>query len=318
MRADRLIATLLLLQSQTSITAAELARELEVSVRTARRDLDSLAMSGVPIYSRPGRGGGWSLIGGATTDLTGLSSGEANALFLAVGASSTASPALRSAVSKLAQALPETFRADAANASEAVVVDQTRWGSQPRQNEANPFFETLQESVVRRRQVVLGYAGPNKPQSVRAVHPLGLVVKAGVWYLVAGTESGQRTFRLTRIVSAELQDLPSKRPANFDLSEAWDAITVRVRDRKTIAIAEGSARTWTLPHLRFVFSTGLDVGDEVQPGWRSISVSSESAEAMLAQIAGFGSAVQITSPQSIRDGLATIGRELVDQYELGA
>src|SRR3954449_12710278 len=93
-RADRLIAVLLLLQTRGRVTVAEVARELEVSSRTARRDLEALGVAGVPVYSSAGRGGGWSLVGGARTDLTGLTVDEARALFLAVGASASAAPAV--------------------------------------------------------------------------------------------------------------------------------------------------------------------------------------------------------------------------------
>src|SRR5580700_3500913 len=112
MRADRLVATLLVLQARGRITAQELAQELEVSVRTARRDLEGLAQSGVPVYSQPGRGGGWTLIGGAKTDLSGLTEAEARTLFLVAGPSA-ATPEVKAALRKLMQALPSTFRSDA-------------------------------------------------------------------------------------------------------------------------------------------------------------------------------------------------------------
>src|ERR1700737_3110891 len=112
MRADRLVATLLFLQSRGRVTAEEVAEELEVSTRTARRDLEALAQAGIPVYSQPGRGGGWSLVGGARTDLSGLTAAEARALFLVAGPAA-ATPALKAALRKLVHALPETFRADA-------------------------------------------------------------------------------------------------------------------------------------------------------------------------------------------------------------
>src|SRR5215218_9791742 len=113
MRADRLVATLLVLQARGRVTAAELAGELEVSVATARRDLEALSTAGIPVYPQPGRGGGWSLVGGARTDLSGLSASEAQALFLLVGPAAAGSDDARSALRKLVQALPRTFRADA-------------------------------------------------------------------------------------------------------------------------------------------------------------------------------------------------------------
>src|SRR5215467_11668140 len=123
MRADRLVAVLLLLQARGRVTAAEVAAELEISERTARRDLEALGMAGVPIYSQQGRGGGWRLAGGGKTDLSGLNAAEARALFLVAGPSSTATPELRAALRKLVRALPEPFRDAAQHAANAVVVD---------------------------------------------------------------------------------------------------------------------------------------------------------------------------------------------------
>src|ERR1700736_2877183 len=127
-RADRLVATLLFLQSRSRVTAEEVADELEVSVRTARRDLEALSMAGIPVYSQAGRGGGWSLVGGARTDLSGLTAAEARALFLVAGPSSAATPVVKAALRKLVRALPESFRAEAQAAATAVVVDPASWG----------------------------------------------------------------------------------------------------------------------------------------------------------------------------------------------
>src|ERR1700757_108748 len=113
MRADRLVATLLFLQSRGQVTAAEVAAELEVSVKTARRALEALSIAGIPVYSQPGRGGGWTLVGGARTDLSGLSATEAQALFLLVGPAAAVSDEAKAALRKLVRALPQTFRADA-------------------------------------------------------------------------------------------------------------------------------------------------------------------------------------------------------------
>src|SRR3954447_3444032 len=108
MRADRLVAALLLMQSRGRVTAAEVATELEVSVATARRDLEALSAAGIPVYPQAGRGGGWTLLGGARTNLSGLTSAEAQALFLLVGPSAAIVPEARSALRKLVRALPDT------------------------------------------------------------------------------------------------------------------------------------------------------------------------------------------------------------------
>ena len=121
MRADRLVAILLMLQRREQVTATEVAHELEVSERTARRDLEALSVAGIPVYSLPGRGGGWRLLGGARTDLSGLTAGEARALFLVAGPASTATPAVKAALRKLVRALPEPFREQAEAAATSVV-----------------------------------------------------------------------------------------------------------------------------------------------------------------------------------------------------
>ena len=194
MRADRLVATLLVLQARGRVTARELADELEISVKTARRDLEALAIAGIPVYSQAGRNGGWQLIGGARTDLSGLTENEARTLFMVAGPASTATPAAKAALRKLVQALPETFRAGAERAASSMVLDPASWGAEavrPPQ-----FLDQLRHAVVAARQVRLGYADRTMAETTRLVHPLGLVEKGATWYLVAGTEKGLRTFRV--------------------------------------------------------------------------------------------------------------------------
>ncbi len=162
MRADRLVAVLMLLQTRGRVTAGEVAAELEISERTARRDLDVLAMAGLPVYSQPGRNGGWELLGGARTDLSGLNAAEARALFLVAGPS-PASPELKAALRKLVRALPEPFRADAQAASTAVVVDPNEWGRAHSDASASAHLEVLQRAVIEGEQVELGYVAA-RPQ----------------------------------------------------------------------------------------------------------------------------------------------------------
>jgi predicted DNA-binding transcriptional regulator YafY len=196
MRADRLVAALLVLQARGRVTAAELATELEISERTARRDLEALGMAGVPVYSQAGRGGGWSLIGGARTDLSGLTEGEARTLFLVAGPAANATPEVKDALRKLVRALPETFRADAEAAASAVVIDPASWD---RISVNTPeHLDALQRAVVDVVQVDLAYESRGGRESVRRVHPLGLVVKGTTWYLVPRGRHGGGTTHLPR------------------------------------------------------------------------------------------------------------------------
>jgi predicted DNA-binding transcriptional regulator YafY len=120
------------MQARGRVTAAELAGELEVSLATARRDLEALSAAGIPVYPQPGRGGGWSLVGGARTDLSGLSAAESRALFLLAGPAAAGSVETKAALRKLLWALPQTFRADAEAAAGATVLCSTRWGERAR------------------------------------------------------------------------------------------------------------------------------------------------------------------------------------------
>ena len=228
MRADRLVAALLILQARGRVTAAGLAEELEISQRTARRDLEALAMAGIPVYSQAGRGGGWSLLGGARTDLSGLTAAEARTLFMVAGPSAAATPQIKAALRKLVRALPEPFRADAEAAASAVVIDPTSWDRA--HVPAPEHLDVLQRAVVDGVRVRIVYAAPDRPETERAVHPLGLVAKASVWYLVAGTDAGMRTFRLNRVRSVVVTQDPVERPDGFDTgsTDAFIALAEQV------------------------------------------------------------------------------------------
>src|SRR5580765_155853 len=162
MRADRLVAILLLLQARGQVTAAEVAEELEVSERTARRDLEALGVAGLPIYSTQGRNGGWQLLGGARTDLSGLTAPEARALFLVAGPSSAATPEVKAALRKLVRALPESFRSQAEAASTAVVVDPADWGRPNHARPTPPQLEAIQHAVIDGTQLTLGYVARDR------------------------------------------------------------------------------------------------------------------------------------------------------------
>jgi predicted DNA-binding transcriptional regulator YafY len=252
-RADRLVAVLLLLQRRHQVTASEVAAELEVSERTARRDLDALSAAGNPIYSQPGRGGGWRLLGGSRTDLSGLTAAEARTLFVVAGPSAAATPELKSALRKLVQALPEPFRAEAESSASSIVVDPDRWGGRQRVGQP-PHLEALQQATIGGRQVRLSYAGRDSVATSRTVHPLGLVTKSRVWYLVAGTDAGRRTFRVDRVTSVEQSDDPVTRPDDFDLQQAWDEILITVDELRAPLRVEAVAEAEVV-HVRAGYSS---------------------------------------------------------------
>jgi predicted DNA-binding transcriptional regulator YafY len=315
MRADRLVAALLLLQSKGRVTAAELAVELETSVATARRDLEALSAAGIPVYSQAGRGGGWSLVGGARTDLSGLTAPEARALFLLVGRISEEAPELRSAVRKLLQALPVGFRADAEAAADAVVVDPARWGEGGR--ELPELVETLQDAVVRRRKVRLVYADRAQARSERVVDPWGLVDKDDIWYLVAGTERGQRTFRVDRMETAEVLDRPAERPAKFDLVDAWLGVVREVEARRALASATVLVAEEHLPMLHNQFGRHCEIVHSLRGGPARVTVRAASPLDVARRLAGWGAGLTVLGPEEVLVELGRIGAELVERYGTG-
>lgn len=315
MRADRLVAELLILQARRRVTVAELAGELEISERTARRDLEALAMAGIPVYSQAGKGGGWSLLGGARTDLTGLTAAEARTLFLVAGPSASVTPEVKAALRKLTRALPEPFRATAEAAASAVVFDPASWDRTP--PPPPEHLEVLQRAVVDALQVRIVYAGRDRPVSERTVHPLGLVAKASVWYLVAGTEAGLRTFRVGRIRSVEVTDDPVERPEGFDLAQTWRSIVDTLDERRATfratALADRDGAGWA----RVVFGKRATVHGEQADGRVRVEVRSWSADALAGELAAFGDHIEVVDPPEARDALARLGEALTSVYGHG-
>lgn len=314
MRADRLVAALLLLQSRGRMTAAALAAELEVSVATARRDLEALGAAGIPVYPQPGRGGGWQLLGGARTDLTGLTADEARALFLLVGPSAGASPQAASALRKLIRALPATFRADAEAAAAAVVVDPAAWGDRPIDASARHLLGTLQTAVVERRVVRLDYADRRSRRSTRAVQPWGLADKDGVWYLVAGTDRGRRTFRLDRIRDVEPTGGHFERPTDLELSAAWEEVVDEVERRRARTVATVVIASKLATFLEQQFGRHARRLTELDDGRVRVELAAPTAPMLAEQLAGWGALLDVEGPDEVRAELARIGAELTDRY----
>jgi predicted DNA-binding transcriptional regulator YafY len=314
MRADRLVAALLVLQARGRVTAETLAQELEVSVRTARRDLEALASAGIPVYAQPGRGGGWSLVGGARTDLSGLSAAEARALFLLAGPGAAVAPEARAALRKLVGAMPEPFRTEAQAAASAVVLDATRWGAAA--PPSPPHLESLQQAVVERRQARLDYVDRRRRETKRVVHPLGLVRKGSAWYLVAGTDDGQRTFQVDRIRSVAVLDERAERPDDFDLARSWSSTVAAVERNRRRVRALVRIPADALGPLRERWGTDLTVLSESDDGLL-IELAAALPEMIAEQLAGWGARVDVVSPDQVRARLGRIGVELAQRYGRG-
>ena len=228
MRADRLLAILLLLQARGGMSAPELAEELEVSVRTVFRDLDALSTAGVPVYTERGSGGGIRLAEGYRTDLTGLSPGEAQSLFLlgipgplddlGLGASTGATER------KLLAALPPTARRDAERTRRLLHVDSAGWN---RPAASVLHLATVFDALWRDRRLRMRYTRGDHKSVERVVDPLGLALKGGEWYLVARLGDTPLVYRVSRVRAAEVLEEAFVRPDDWHLGDFWDAWTCR-------------------------------------------------------------------------------------------
>lgn len=316
-----------MLQVHGRMTVGEMAERLETSERTVRRDLDSLCVAGVPLYPQRGRGGGWALLGGHRIDLTGLTADEAQALFLATDPASTAlgpglGDGLAAARRKVLAALPEPLRAQVAAAAASVLVDRSRWGSSvPPAEWERPgeraHLAALRGAVMSARQVVIDYEPPGRPTEPRRLHPLGLVSKRGVWYLVATARAGLRTYRLSRVRSVKVTEDPVERPDGFDLAEAWADVQRRLSERApTPVVVEAVAEPAAMRRLRLTVGSWWPVEELGMVDGRRMRVRVRFASAASAatELAGFGGAVEVHSPPEVRDRLAGMGRELAELY----
>lgn len=314
MRADRLVQLLLMLQRRGKITVAEAADELEVSTRTARRDLEALAMSGVPVYPQRGRGGGWFLLGGATIDLSGLNESEATALVLSVG-DQGGDQVLKGALRKIISALPEPFRDSADNVSKLVFTDQAGWGEVDFSRSTAVVFRDVSAALASGRRIEFGYVDGRGNRSQRSADPLGLVEKRDRWYLVAGTQSGLRSFRLDRFDGVFVLDDEVVRPPDFDLAEAWAQINVGfVEHALTVGASGRVASGGAVAALRARLGARVTLGATGKDGWIEFEARGWSHEVLGRELAGFGADLDVSAPVEVREVLARLGLELVELY----
>ena len=320
MRASRLMALLFVLQRRRSATAAQLATELEVSERTIYRDVAALVEIGVPLWTEPGHGGGIRLVDGWRTRLDGLTAHEAAAM-LAMGAPALLAElglgsALAAAQSKVLATLPAELGAHARRISERVHLDAPGWFQSPAEA---PHLATLAAAVWEQRRVGIGYErGYGVTELVhRLVEPLGLVLKAGVWYLVAAVPGGDvRTYRASRVRTAELDDTLFDRPAGFDLAQWWAGSAARFAGsmlRETVRVRLSPRGLRALPNVtdREAALAAVAAADEPDAeGWREVRLDVESVRVAAGQLTALGGEVEALDPPELRAGLAAHGTAL--------
>jgi predicted DNA-binding transcriptional regulator YafY len=312
-RASRLLAFLLLLQARGRATANELAAELEVSVRTVYRDVASLQAAGVPLWTEPGRNGGIRLVEGWRTRLDGLTGDEAGALFLSgvpgVADELGLGAMLAVAETKVMTTLPPELRSRAARVRERFHLDAPGWFHRP---EAQPHLATVADAVWSSRRLDVRYRS-GSGSFARTLDPLGLVVKAGTWYLVARAGDSIRTWRVSRIEHAERRDETFERPAAFDLAAWWSTSSAEfdrslLQYRCRLRLSPTALRM--LPQLVGVTGGRRAVDGAGEPdadGWREVDLDAESEAVAASQLVGLGAGVEVLDPPGLRAALHDLG-----------
>src|SRR5262245_6670830 len=315
MKADRLLSTLRLLPAHARPTGRELARRLEVSGRTVHRDMEALSAAGVPVFALRGARGGWQLDEDWRTRVPGLDEAELRALLMAqprvIGNSRLAAAAER-ALGKLMAALPSSLRERAASIRQRLYVDTTGWRGT---SEDLALLPIVQEAVSRDRKLAIRYGREGAESSERTVDPLGLVAKGSTWYLVAHTQRGFRTYRVSRIEEAELLDQPSQRPPNFDLAAYWKASTAQFRERPRYnAILRLEPRTAETIKTWGCFSN-VEAGQDKDPeGWITMHAQFEDEDHAAFIVLGLGPRAEVIEPAKLRERVVAEIVRMIERF----
>ncbi|PRX44194.1 putative DNA-binding transcriptional regulator YafY [Prauserella shujinwangii] len=310
MRASRLLSVLLLLQNRGRMTAEELAGELEVSVRTVYRDIEALSAAGVPVYGDRGRAGGYQLVAGYRTRLTGLTEEEAQSLSLAglpvAAAELGLGTVLAAAQLKLHAALPDELRDRAGRVAQRFFLDVPGWH---RGVESLDQLAPVARAVWEQRRLRVRYRRWDHSAVERELEPLGLVLKAGSWYLVARCDGGERTYRVSRIDALE-EGETFARPDGFDLAAYWRDWSAgferRMYPRTALVRLSPLGRDLVPFFLGAVGARALrDSGTEPdEDGWSLVELPVEQGAPALGQLLPFGPELEVLEPADLRERVA--------------
>ncbi|MFF9348730.1 helix-turn-helix transcriptional regulator [Streptomyces sp. NPDC014734] len=322
MRAARLIKMVLLLQSRPAMTAAELARELEVSERTVTRDAQALSEAGVPVYADRGRAGGYRLVGGYRTRLTGLARTEAEALFLSGLPSALREMGLQDAASaarlKVSAALLPSLRNAPDSAARRFHLDAPAWYQEPVAPELLP---EIAEAVRDDRIVRAHYRRGGRDEDVeRVLAPYGLVLKAGVWYLCARVADDFRVYRIDRFSAVTVSEERFTRDEDFDLPGFWEERAAQfarslLRDEVTVRLSPEGVRR--LPYTMDRSAVREALGTAGPPdarGWLTVAVPVESLDVAYSQLMTLGPELEVLEPAALRDRFIAAARRLHELY----
>jgi predicted DNA-binding transcriptional regulator YafY len=317
MRADRLLSILMLLQVHRKMTACDLARRLEVCERTIHRDMEALGSAGVPVLAERGAGGGWRLLEGYRTNLTGLNEVEVQALFLTKPPRLLADLGLEkasdAALLKLLAALPAMQRNGAEYVRQRIHVDVAGWRQA---EEAVPLLPLLQEAIWQGRKLRFTYQRGDGVAVERVVDPLGLVAKGSIWYMVAAVEGEPRSYRVSRVQAAEIVDEECVRPLAFDLAAFWGESTAHFYAHLPRYSATLRVDASALQRVR----TGgwyTRVEREEAPdadGWVPVVVQFDDEHSAREYALSFGPQLEVLEPPELREQVIRAAEGIVSLY----
>ena len=305
MKSTRLLSALMLLQAHGRLSSREIAERLEISERTAHRDMEALSEAGVPVYALRGAQGGWELAKGWRTKVPGLDEAELRALLMAqpsaLGDPRLAAAAER-AFGKLMAALPSGLRDHAASIRAQVHIDPTGWRAMEEDIAALPV---VQDAVARSVKLSFEYTKADGETAPRTVEPLGVVCKQTVWYLVARAPAGMRTYRVSRMTQAVALAMEFKRPARFDLAAHWKKATAELGEQwaryaTTLALAPEAAkslRRW----CRMTVAEEWTKRMKLPEGWEAFDVEFDGVSEAQFVVLGYGAKVRVLAPKELRE-----------------
>jgi len=319
MRASRLLSILILLQMRGRLSAEALAQEFEVSVRTIYRDIDQLSAAGVPVYAERGRAGGFALHDGYRTRLTGFTPGEAHALLLAGAGGAAADLGVgaeaAAAQLKLLASLPPDSGASAQRVAQRFHLDPANWYARA---ETIVCLPVLAEAVWREKKVRVRYESWTDVVT-RDLDPLGLVLKGGLWYLVAASKGQPRTYRVSNIQDLRVLEIAAKRPARFDLARFWrgwvkDFEKRLLRERAVVKLSPSGRRLLRDVSPAAAAAVAAAHTPCTPEGWVRADIPIESIEYAARQLLRLGAEIEVLQPPALRTALATEAKAVAALY----
>lgn len=318
LRADRMLSILMLLQNEGKLSAKQLAEKLEVSERTIIRDLEALSISGVPVYAERGSGGGWRLAEGYRTQLTGMKAEEFISLIVSAHPGLLADLGIKqhfdAAYQKLLASSPVSIKKNVELLQRKIHIDGASWHGT---NESSPHLTTIQEAMLTEHKLCIHYK-KEQELTARIVHPLGLVAKRSVWYLITEMEGELRTYRISKIVFAEMMDESFPYPTEFNLARYWEQSTAQFKHNLPRYPAKIKIKEHLLHRLeqeRYIQMIHVEKSEE---GWLEATVAFATLDHGSETILSYGASAEALTPAELRSKVMTETKAVLNLYSSGS